>query len=610
MDSPLKTILQFVLQYPSATKQRILLLLVITLAATFLEGFGVAMLYPVMDFVEKGKDFASLAAGSKMWRYIDALFAALHLPKGLLSLICLIFALLLLRQTFIYLKVSYSARITQGLFHDIRSESFRRFVRADMIFYDNYGVGRLINVLTTDGIRAGSGVFTFFNFVFACLIFCVYVVFLLILSWGMTLFAMAILASVGLVLRSRIAYSEKIGKKVSARNEEISSSMVERLTGIRLLKLLATERSEIDLVSGISKKIRSDMYELSKIKAKLEFMVDPMVISAGLAILYFSVEIFQMSLAETGIFVFVLLRLMPYTKDIIHSRQELAGFIGSIVRVKEMVHAAERACLIEGGIVTDVKLDRAIRLDDVCFSYEEKGDPVLKNVTVAIPAGKITAIVGRSGAGKSTLIDLIPRLRTPISGSIFLDDRSIEDFDLKALRRSIAFVSQECFLFNDTIEKNIRYSRPGSTEEEVISAARAAYAHHFIAELPAGYKTVVGDRGLKMSGGQRQRLALARALLQSATIIILDEPTSSLDSESEKYIQAAIRDIRSQEKKTLIIIAHRLSTIKNADQIIVIDRGEIVECGNHCELLQGGKFYSEMFRLQLAAGEQKASSSV
>ncbi|RJR32908.1 MAG: ATP-binding cassette domain-containing protein [Desulfobacteraceae bacterium] len=298
---------------------------------------------------------------------------------------------------------------------------------------------------------------------------------------------------------------------------------------------------------------------------------------------------------------------MPYTKDIIHSRQELAGFIGSIVRVKEMVHAAERACLIEGGPVTDVKLDRAIRLDQVCFSYEENGDPILKNVTVTIPAGRITAIVGRSGAGKSTLIDLIPRLRTPLSGSIFIDDRPIEDFALKALRRSIAFVSQECFLFNDTIEKNIRYSRPASTEEEVINAAKAAYAHQFIEELPGGYRTVVGDRGLKMSGGQRQRLALARALLQSATIIILDEPTSSLDSESEKYIQTAIRDIRSQEKKTLIIIAHRLSTIKNADQIIVIDRGEIVECGNHGELLQGGKFYSEMFRLQLAPGEQKAS---
>lgn len=609
MKSPLKIILHFVLQYRSAAKKRILLLLVITMTATFLEGFGVAMLYPVMDFVEKGRDFSSLAASSKMWRYIDLLFVTLHIPKGLLSLICMIFVLLLMRQTFIYLKVSYSAAITQGLFHDIRSESFRRFVSADMFFYDNYGIGRMINVLTTDGVRAGSGVFTFFNFVFACMIFCVYLIFLLILSWGMTLFAMTILLCVGLVLRSRIAYSEKIGKKVSARNEEMASSMVERLSGIRLLKLLATEKSEIDHVMGISQKIRYDMYELSKIKAKLEFMVDPMVISAGLAILYSSVEIFQMTLAETGIFVFVLLRLMPYTKDIIHSRQELAGYVGSIIRVKEMVNAAERACLIQGGSISDFKLELAIRFDDVCFSYDEKCDLVLRNVSFSIPAGKITAIVGRSGAGKSTLIDLIPRLRTPLSGTISIDDQPIQNFELKALRRSIAFVSQECFLFNDTIERNIRYSRPESTEEQIMAAAKSAYAHHFITDFPKGYQTVVGDRGLKMSGGQRQRLALARALLQSANIIILDEPTSSLDSESEKYIQKAIREIRSNEKTTLIIIAHRLSTIKNSDQIVVIDKGAIVECGNHGELLREGRFYAEMFRLQLAAGERSVTRS-
>jgi ABC-type multidrug transport system fused ATPase/permease subunit len=414
----------------------------------------------------------------------------------------------------------------------------------------------------------------------------------------MTLFALVILGCIGLILRSRISTSGEIGMRVSEDNEKIASAIVDRLQGIRLLKLAATEERENAFVRELSEKIRRNMYALSRIRAKMEALVDPMVIFAGLIILYFSVEVFHMTLSQTGIFIFVLLRLVPYTKDLFNSRQALAGFSGSLFRVVDLFREAQRGEIIKGGDLKELRLQKAIRFENVSFFYYSKQDLVLKNINLLIPAGKMTALVGRSGAGKSTLLDLIPRLKVPVEGRIFMDERPIEDFDLRVLRRSIAFVSQEGFLFNESIENNVRYYRPEASEEEVIWAATMAYADPFIRELPDGYKTLGGDRGAKLSGGQRQRIILARALLQRASVIILDEPTSSLDSESERCVQKAMEQIRAEEKTTLVVVAHRLSTIRSADQIIVLDRGQIIESGNHRELMHDDNWYAAMAKLQ------------
>jgi len=594
----MRKIIQSILFFPSVTKSKILLLLGITFTATFFEGFGVAMLFPIMDFIEKGKDFAVLVGSSKMWMYIGRTLDLFSIPKNLISLMAIVFSLLMVRQLFNYLKTIYSTWITENIFSDIRSVGFKWFARADMPFYDSHGVGQLINVLTVDGVRAGGGIFTFFNLLAASMIFTLYFIFLLILSTGMTLFAMGIMGCVGIILKSRITKSGKIGVEVSKYNNEISSSIIERLNGIRLLKLSATERSETAFVKGLSEKIKMNTYSLARIRAWMELLVDPMVILAGLIILYFSVEVFHMTLAKTGIFVFVLLRLMPYTKDIFNSRQALAGFSGSLFRVTELLDKAQKAHVIHDGIINELNLQKGIRFEDLSFCYSNKDEFSLKDINIYIPAGKMTALVGRSGAGKSTLVDLLPRLRVPSTGRITIDDLPVEDFNLRTLRQSISFVSQEGFLFNDTIENNIRYCRPEASIGDIIEASRMAYADNFIQEFPGGYQTVVGERGVKLSGGQRQRIILARALLQKASIIILDEPTSALDSESEQYIQRAMEEIRSENMITMIIIAHRLSTIKTADQIIVLDKGRVIETGSHGELIHEDAWYADMVRMQ------------
>ena len=593
-------IFQAILLFPSVTKRKIAYLLGITLTAAFFEGFGVAMLFPVMDFIEKGRDFKTLAGSSRMWAYIGKAFDILNLPMNLIVLMIIIFALLMVRQGFNYLKSIYGAWISESIFADIRGTGFKWFATADMPFFDTHGLGHLINVLTIDGVRAGAGVFVFFNLLGASVIFVLYFIFLLLLSSGMTLFALLIMGCVGMILRSSIRKSGDIGDEISKYNEKISFSIIERLNGIRLIKSFATEDQEANFIKALSEKIKRNTYNLAKIRARMEFVVDPMVILAGLTILYLSVEVFSMSLAKTGIFIFVLLRLMPYTKEIFNARQALSGLSGSLFRVRELLRKASHAEKIKGGDLKEIHLNRGIQFEDVSFSYNSGDGVVLEDINIFLPAGKMTALVGRSGAGKSTLLDLIPRLRVPFEGKISLDDVPIEEFDLPTLRRSIAFVSQEGFLFNDSIENNIKYCRPEAITKEIMHAAKMACADHFIKEFPKGYQAQVGERGVKLSGGQRQRIILARALLQKASIIILDEPTSSLDSESEKDIQKAMEKIRAEKRITMIIIAHRLSTIKRADQIIVLDKGKVIESGSHGDLMHEDSWYADMVRMQAA----------
>jgi subfamily B ATP-binding cassette protein MsbA len=249
----------------------------------------------------------------------------------------------------------------------------------------------------------------------------------------------------------------------------------------------------------------------------------------------------------------------------------------------------------------------------VTFSYDESKGEVLHNINLAIAAGQCVALVGRSGSGKSTLASLLPRFYDVSGGGIFLDDHDIRDLGLANLREQIAWVGQDVVLFNDTVAHNIAYGVLGDvSESEIVRAAEAAHAMEFIAKLPDGLETVVGENGVLLSGGQRQRLAIARALLKNAPVLILDEATSALDTESERHIQAALSEV--MRNRTTLVIAHRLSTIENADQIIVLDHGRIVEQGPHGELLAKHGHYASLYHMQFQgaapAGNEKPSPFV
>jgi subfamily B ATP-binding cassette protein MsbA len=247
---------------------------------------------------------------------------------------------------------------------------------------------------------------------------------------------------------------------------------------------------------------------------------------------------------------------------------------------------------------------RGIRFEDVSFSYGADGDEsreILRNINLEVQAGEVVAVVGSSGAGKSTLVHLIPRFFDVSSGRLLIDGRDVRDTTLSSLRSQIGVVTQETVLFNDTVRNNIAYGRPSISQKQVEAAARAALAHDFITELPAGYDTMIGERGVRLSGGERQRIAIARALLKNAPILILDEATSALDSESEALVQSALQNLMSG--RTVFVIAHRLSTVRRADRIVVLENGTIADIGAHEELMQKLGTYRRLYELQFAETE-------
>jgi ATP-binding cassette, subfamily B, bacterial MsbA len=265
--------------------------------------------------------------------------------------------------------------------------------------------------------------------------------------------------------------------------------------------------------------------------------------------------------------------------------------VGAAERVLEMM--AQKPKIISSENAQDIRFIKpSIRFDSVSFQYEGQDIPALQNISFTAPAGRVTALVGASGSGKSTLLNLLLRFYEAQSGSIFIDDHDIKLLTITSLRRSMALVSQDITIFDDTLAANIGYGDEHATMQDIIDAAKLAEAHKFIQDMPQGFNTIVGEHGVRLSGGQRQRIALARAIIRKAPILLLDEATSALDNESERLIQSSLQEL--QKDKTTLVIAHRLSTIQNADQILVLDQGKIVELGTHTELLLLDGYYKRM----------------
>lgn len=541
---------------------------------------------------------SSLKIGGSAVNYIpDATKLSL---EAKLSILLVIPAVMILRGVFSYCNAYFLAWVSFRVLRDIRAQLFAHLMSQSLGFFHQAKSGKLISRVMND-TRMGQNALVSIagDLVKSPVSVVTNITAMVILDWK---FSLTTLVLFPLCLVPVIVFGRKVRK--AGRDEEneagaMSVILQETFAGIRVVKSFAREDYQVNQFDKSSEiQCRNSM----KVRKSME-MVGPLIESISafgvvLALLY--VYFFNVDLLKLGLLCFGLFMLYEPVKALSKIPMQMQKCMASatnifdLLSLKPVVHNAPDA-------VTIGESKGHVTFENVSFSYRED-IPAVKNINLDIEPGKKYALVGSSGAGKSTMLSLLQRFYDPQEGSVLLDGRDIRTITQNSLRENIGIVTQDTFLFHDTIYENIRYGRLNATQAEVEAAAKQAYAHDFIMAQQEGYDTIVGDKGCNLSGGQQQRLAIARALLKNAPILLLDEATSALDSESEKMIQAALE--RLSRGRTVIAIAHRLSTVLKSDKIVVMEHGHIVETGTHRELLETSKLYKRLYELQYHTHEE------
>jgi subfamily B ATP-binding cassette protein MsbA len=508
-----------------------------------------------------------------------------------------------LKNIFGYLQAYYLSYVEQGSMKDLRDSAYKHLHELPMSYFKQERVGNLISRLTNDvNVVQNSISAAFLNLIREPLTIIVFVGIALSISWQLTLlafiilpFSMLIIAWIGIKLR-------KHSMRIQAKMADITSILQETISGVKIVKAFGMENYENKKFVNETNTFFKMMLRIVRIRNASSPITETLSVLVGAVIIYYGgVLVLQnnaLKASEFLGFLFAIFQLMPPIKELstVNNRIQESSAAGD--RIFEILDTHPNIKDSQNAIQVN-KFNNRIEFNHINFYYEDSEDLVLNDINFNVNKGEIIALVGPSGGGKSTLVDLIPRFYDPTGGKILIDGIDIKDFKIQNLRSLMGIVTQETFLFNESIKSNIAYGLGDYPIEKIIEAAKTANAHSFIIELPDGYDTIIGERGLKISGGQRQRISIARAIVKNPEIMIFDEATSALDNESELLVQEAIE--RMMKNRTTFVIAHRLSTIRNATRILVIDRGKIIQMGTHDELIQDlnglyRKFYEMQFR--------------
>jgi len=487
----------------------------------------------------------------------------------------------------------------QKAIYDLRNEMYDHLQRLPFSFYDRSQTGQLIARATgdIDSLRRFYS-FGMINFISSVLMFFGVLVICLMKSWQLAVLAlsvMPVIAYIGL----------RLGKKVRPRfwdlrqqHADLTTAIQENVTGARVVKTFSREDYEVEKFSKQAGGLLKLNLSLTRLWAFYFPMMDFFSSLGGIAILWYGgwqIINEKLTLGQFVAFNMYLMMLMQPVRMlgfIINTYQEA---MASGQRIFEILDTKSEVAESSNAVVFP-RIQGCVKFENVSFGYDSGEGLVLKNFNLEVQPGEVVALLGATGSGKSTVINLIPRFYDPSSGRVTVDGYDIRDVTLESLRKQIGIVLQETFLFGASLKRNISYGKADATMDEIITASKAANIHNFISSLPRDYDTEIGERGVNLSGGEKQRVAIARALLMNPRILILDDSTSSVDTETEHLIQNALATL--MKDRTTFIIAQRLSTVKRADKIIVLENGEISEQGTHDELLEKDGIYAEIYRMQ------------
>jgi len=516
---------------------------------------------------------------------------------------------------------------------DMRIDSVILLLEVDIDYYVKSKIGDIFNRFMSEINRAVASIRNYINLIKIIATAFMYLAILLSISWQLTILSSVLGGLLGLLNQYFVKRAKKFGEIITVTAKQQTNKLLELLTGIRLIKAVGNERYELEsIVEDIEAREKAglDAQTNNAVIAPLNeiggVIIIALIIIAGR---YLFNEQLQALATILLTYLYVLFRALPIVGQINSARSSLLGDVSAVEVVADfLIRDNNRSSLLgdvsavevvadflirdnkpfmSNGSIPYQRLETGIHFDNVQFSYPGHQELVLKGIDLWIPKGKMIALVGASGAGKSTIADLLPRFYDPTAGRILFDGQDLRDYEVKSLRKAMGIVSQDTFLFNNSLRFNIAYGLTDVSDAEIVAATKRANAYEFISKLPEGLDTEIGDRGVRLSGGQKQRLAIARALLRDPDILILDEATSALDTISERLVQEAIDELCRE--RTTLVIAHRLSTVQKAYQIVVLDKGKVAEIGNHEELLAQGGHYARLHALQFSDSKEADSKN-
>ncbi len=594
-----------IFQYLSRYKGKIVVYMIFNILSIIFGLVSLGMLSPFLNFIFK--DDAANPKPQINSHAVGALTDVLnnimqhHEKTIVLLVICLIIVIsTFLKNLFYYWSSYISSPIRSATITFLRNDLYDKILGLPIGYFTETRKGDLISRMTNDIYEIESSVVsTLEGLIKDPLTIIAFLAYMIYLSPWLSLFLLILLPVTGFLIGRISKTLKRQSKDASIRLGESLSVLDETLTGIRIIKGFGAEA----LLRMKFLRINDNLFNIrNKMNARRD-LASPLTETLGIVILtvilYYGGTLILHNHGNgfTGgdliTYISVFAMLINPAKNLSTSIFNIQRGAAAMERVEDLLHAPV-TIKDEPGALRLENFGSKIEFRNVSFSYEEAG--ILKGINLVIEKGKTVALVGSSGAGKSTLADLVPRFHDVTSGELLIDGTNIKDYSLSSVRSQMSIVTQEPILFNDTIAANIALGKPDATLEEIERAARIANAHNFIVQKEDGYNTNIGDRGSKLSGGERQRLTIARAVLKNPPILILDEATSSLDTESERLVQDAIN--KMMEHRTSIVIAHRLSTIRHADEIIVLQKGRIVERGTHDQLIAANGFYRKLVEMQ------------
>ena len=522
-------------------------------------------------------------------------------PLESLKVLCLsILTVFFIKNIFLYIKNILLRIVELKLVKEIRDRLYKHIQTLSLGYFNRQHTGSITSIVMNDVEQLQIALAVVFQRLFVEPInILTFVALLFIISWKLALIAIIIIPLAGIAILSIGRSIRRKSRRTQAKIAEIMQILTETLTSIRIVKAFVNEKEEIKNFTRESK----HYFKLLLKRARLDLIAGPTTETFGVIIgvvllWYGGMEV----LAQKGVsaedfirFILILFSILGPIKQLSNVNLKIQIGAASAERIFGLLDTPPEIVEDPDPVELDV-FNNAIEFDQIHFEYSDADERVLDGVSFTIKKGEIVALVGPSGSGKSTIADLIPRFFDVSKGALRIDGKNVRKISFSSLRGSMGIVTQEVILFNDTIRKNIAYGQSDVTEEAIQKAAEAANALEFIEQTPDGFDTLIGERGVNLSGGQKQRLAIARALLKNPPILILDEATSALDTESEKMVQKAIEVL--MKDRTVLVIAHRLSTVQNADKIVVLDKGKILEVGSHNELYEKGGLYRRLYDIQ------------